>query len=299
MRYREDPAVIEYLQAENDYLDEIMQHTKSLQAQLYEEMKARIKEDDETVPAKHGDYYYYTRTAAGLQYPYYCRKQGSLKLLRKSYWIRMPWLREKLSAGLALCGVSPDHKKLAYSVDPDGTEKCIIYTKDLTTGQHFPEEIPNTAGDVYTHTGIEWASNNQTFFYTIRDEALRPYKIYRHVLGTDPSKDEVVFHEVDETYYLSLGKTRSQAYITAFSGSTLTTEVSILPAEQPQGSFQIFEPRQQGIEYEIDHLGEHFFIITNEDANNFKLMETPISATGKSNWREVIAHRPGRLYFWD
>jgi oligopeptidase B len=291
MRFREDPAVIEYLRAENDYLEEVMQHTKPLQEQLYEEMKARIKEDDETVSEKFGDYYYYTRTAAGMQYPYYCRKHGSLDAPEKILLDQNALAEGKTFCRIGAFRVSLDQTKLAYSVDPDGSEKCIIYVKDLTTGEHFPEEISNTAGNVYTHAGIEWANDNQTFFYTVRDAALRPYKIYRHILGTDPAEDVLVFHELDETYYLSLGKTRSQAFIFAFSGSTLTTEVNILSADQPLDAFQVFETRHPGIEYEVDHLGERFFIITNEEAQNFKLMETPVGATSKSNWKEVISHR--------
>jgi oligopeptidase B len=291
MRYREDPAVIDYLTSENEYLEEIMQHTTTLQEQLYEEMKGRIKEDDETVPAQHGDYYYHTRTETGKQYPYYCRKYGSPNAPEEIILDQNALADGKSFCRIGAFRISPDHTKLAYSVDPDGTEKCIINIKDLTTGELYPEEIPNTGGNVYTHDGIEWASDNQTFFYTVRDEALRPYKIFRHVLGTDPTADDLVLHEKDETYYLSLGKTRSQAFITAFSSSTLTTEVSILPTDQPQGDFLVFEPRQEGVEYEIEHLGERFFIITNQEALNFKLMETPIGATGRNNWQEVVGHQ--------
>jgi len=291
MRYRDDPAVIEYLQAENDYLEEIMQHTRPLQEQLYAEMKARIKEDDETVPMQHGDYFYYNRTAAGKQYPYYCRKHGSLDAPEEILLDQNALAEGKSFCRIGAFAVSPDHQKLAYSVDPDGTEKCIVYIKNLQTGEHYPEEIPNTAGDVYGHTGIEWANDNHTIFYSTRDAALRPDKIFRHVLGADPVEDELVFHEPDETFYLLLMKSRSQAYILAFCHSTVTTEWSLLPADQPQGQFRVFEPRQRGHEYIIEHLGERFFIISNENAQNFKLLETPLEATLRQNWREVLPHR--------
>ncbi len=291
MRYREDPAVIQYLQAENDYLEEIMQHTKPLQEQLFEEMKARIKEDDESAPVQHGGYFYYIRTAAGKQYPYYCRKRGSLEAPEEILVDQNALAEGKEFCRIGAFAVSPDHQKLAYSVDPDGTEKCVIYIKDLYTGDHYTEEIPNTAGDVYGHAGVEWANDNQTIFYTIRDAALRPYKIFRHLLGTDPAQDDQVFHEKDETFYLSLGKTRSQTYITACSESTITTEWSLLPADQAQAEFQVFEPRQTGHEYSIEHLGERFFIVSNEKAQNFKLMETPVDATQRKNWQQVIPHR--------
>ncbi|HBY08806.1 MAG TPA: oligopeptidase B [Chloroflexi bacterium] len=295
MRQREDPAVIEYLVAENDYLDEIMQHTRPLQEQLYAEMKARIQEDDETVPEQHGEYFYYKRTAAGKQYPYFCRKQGALEAPEEILLDQNLLAEGRNFCRIGAFAVSPDHKKLAYSVDPDGTEKCIIYIKDLTTGEHYPEQIQNTSGDVYEQTGVEWANDNQTLFYTIRDEALRPYKMFRHVLGSDPVDDELVFHEEDETFYLFLKKSRSGAYLLIFCHSTVTSEWSILPADQPQGAFKVFEPRQRGHEYRIEHLGERFFIVSNENAQNFKLMETPLEATQRHNWREVIPHQANVL----
>ncbi len=244
-----------------------------------------------SAPVRHGEYFYYKRTATGKQYPYYCRKQGALDAPEEILLDQNALATGKAFCRIGAFSVSPDHQKLAYSVDPDGSEKCISYIKELKTGEHYPEEIPNTAGNVYNHTGIEWANDNHTFYYAIRDAALRPYKIYRHVLGTDPKEDELVFHEADETFYLSLGKTRSQAYITAFSESTITTEWSLLSADQPQGAFQVFEPRKRGHEYAIEHLGDRFFIVSNEAALNFKLMETSLDATQHQNWREVIPHR--------
>ena len=295
MRDREDPAVMEYLRSENDYLDAVMQHTEQLQQHLFEEMKGRIKEDDSSVPERKDDFFYYTRTETGKQYPYYCRKHQSLDAPEEILLDQ-----NALAEGTAFCrvgaySVSPDHTKLAYSIDHDGTEKCVLYIKDLVSGEHFPEEISNTAGDVYDHSGIEWANDNQTLFYLVRDEALRPYKLYRHVIGTDTEEDELVYHETDETFDLNLFKTRSEAYITTFSFSTVTIEWRILPADQPQGEFQVFQPRQRGLEYKIDHQGDRFFVVTNEKALNFKLMETPIDATSIQNWREVIPHRPDVL----
>jgi oligopeptidase B len=291
MRYREDPAVFEYLQAENDYLEEVMEHTKTLQERLYEEMKARIKEDDQSAPMRHGDYLYYTRTETGKQYPYYCRKMGSLEAPEEILLDQNALAEGKNFCRIGAFSVSPDHQKLAYSVDPDGTEKCVLYIKDLQTGEHYAEEISNTGGDVYDHTGIEWANDNLTIFYTTLDAALRPYKIFRHVLDSNPAQDVEIFHEDDETFFLYLGKSRSQAYITAYAKSTLTTEYNLLPADQPEAAFRVFEPRVQGHEYKIEHIGEKFFIISNKGAINFKLMETPVISTQSQNWREVIPHR--------
>lgn len=291
MRNREDPAVMDYLRSENDYLEAVMQHTEQLQQQLYEEMKGRIKEDDSSVPERKDKYYYYTRTETDKQYPYYCRKHKSLDAPEEILLDQ-----NALAEGAAFCrvgaySVSPDHTKLAYSIDHDGTEKCVLYIKDLVSGEHFPEEIPNTAGDVYDHRGIEWANDNRTLFYLVRDEALRPYKLYRHVTGTDVEQDVMVYHEADETFDLDLFKTRSEAYISLYSHSTVTQEWRILHADQPEGEFQVFHPRQRGLEYKIEHLGDRFFIITNDQALNFKLMETPVEATLFENWREVLPHR--------
>jgi oligopeptidase B len=292
LRDREDPAVIEYLQAENDYQEEMLQHTQVLQAQLYAEMKARIKEDDASVPAPDGEYFYYTRTETGKQYPYYCRKKGSLEASEEILLDQNILAEGKSFCRIGAFSFSPDHEKLAYSVDPDGTEKCVIYIKDLTTGEHYPEEIPNTSGDVYDHKGVEWATDNHTIFYLTLDTALRPHKLYRHVIDTDPQKDQLLFHESDETYFLFVGKTRSGAYITSHSQSTLTDEWRILPADQPTGEFTVFQPRTQRLEYKIDHLRNKFYIITNDEALNFRLMSTPLDATTKENWTEVIPHRP-------
>ena len=291
MRNRDDPAVMEYLKAENDYLEEVMHHTEPLQEQLFEEMKARIKEDDESAPIKHGDYFYYTRTETGKQYPYYCRKLGTLDAPEEVLLDQ-----NALAEGMAFCrigafSISPDHRKLAYSVDPDGSEKCTLYIKNLDTGEHYPEQIPETWGDVYSHYGVEWANDNQTLFYETLDSALRPHKIFRHILGEQPEKDELVFHEEDETFFLILLKSRSQAYIMAYCHSTITTEWHILPANSPQSEFQVFEPRKRGHEYSIEHLGKRFFIVSNENALNFKLMQTPVEATQHEHWQEVVTHR--------
>lgn len=291
MRNRDDPAVIAYLNAENNYLKEMMHNTEPLQELLFEEMKARIKEDDESAPIKHGDYFYYTRNETGKQYPYYCRKLGTLDA-QEEVVLDQNALAEGLDfSRIGAFSISPDHQKLAYSVDPDGSEKCTLYIKDLVTGEHYPEQIHETWGDVYGHYGVEWASDNQTLFYATLDSALRPHKIYRHVLGEQPLNDELVLHEEDETFNLILLKSRSQAFIMVLCHSTITTEWHILPSDVPQSSFQVFEPRNRGHEYNIEHLGQWFFIISNDNALNFKLMQTPVDATQHGHWQEVVPHR--------
>jgi len=291
MRNRDDPAVMEYLLAENNYLDEILGHTQALQEQLFQEMKARIKEDDNTVPERRADYFYYQRTEAGKQYPIYCRKldtpQAPEEILID---------QNALAAGKEFCrigafAVSPDQEKLAYSIDPDGSEKCIIYIKNLISGELYPEQIPNTFGDVYDHIGLAWAADSTTLFYTTLDDALRPYKLFRHQLGGDLREDKLVYHEKDETFFLFVYKSRSQAYITIESRATDTREWRILAAEDPLGEPRIFAVRRQGIEYIIEHAGDRFFIVTNENALNFKLMESSLDATFADLWREVLPHR--------
>ncbi len=291
MRDRHNPTVIEYITAENDYLEEMMMHTKELQEQLFQEMKARIKEDDSTVPERRDDYFYYTRFESGKQYPIFCRKHGSLDAPEEILLDQNQLAEGKSFSRIGAFAVSPDHKTLAYSIDPDGSEGCTLYFKNLETGEFYPEEITNTFGNVYTREGVAWANDNRTVFYVTRDHAFRPYKLYRHVLGTDPNDDVLLYHETDEMYFLYLFRLRSGKFIALTSLATITTEWRILSADDPQGEFQIFEPRKTGIEYQIEHSGDRFFIITNEDAQNFKLMETPVGATSRDNWREVIPHR--------
>lgn len=291
MRNRDDPAVIDYLKAENDYLEEKMRQTAPLQDLLYEEMKGRIKEDDESAPIKHGGYFYYTRTETGKQYPYYCRKPGTLDAPEEVILDQNALAEGKAFCRIGAFSISPDHKKLAYSVDPDGSEKCILYIKDLETGEYYPEQFPGTSGDVYEHSGVEWANDNQTIFYAMLNSALRPYKIFRHKLGEQPENDELVFHEEDEAFYLILLKSRSQAHIMIYCFSFMTSEWHILPADAPKSSFKVFEPRKRGHEYTIEHLGKRFFIISNENALNFKLMQTPVDATKHEHWQEVIPHQ--------
>lgn len=295
MRYREDPAVLEYLHAEADYLEEVMQHTKPLQETLFAEMKGRIKETDTSAPEKKGDYYYYTRTEEGKQYPIFCRKaesvDGSEEILLD---------QNQLAAGQSFCRigafrVSPDGHKLAYSVDPDGSEKCTLYVRDLTTGQSWPEQLENTWGNVYDHSGVEWAADSQTLFYVTLDEAQRPHKLWRHALGTDPASDPLVVHEADETFFLFLLKTRSEKFIMTYHYGTTTREMRFLHADEPAGELRTVHQRERGLEYYAEHHGDWFYIIANENARNFKLLRAPVSAPGKENWVEMIPHRDDTL----
>jgi oligopeptidase B len=291
MRFREDPEVLKYLAAENSYVAQIMQHTTALQEQLFQEMKARIKEDDQSVPERRGSYLYYTRTETGRQYRVFCRRHGSMDAAEEVLLDQNLLAEGRKFCRVGVFAVSPDERKLAYSVDFDGSEQFTIWFKDLITGALHPETIPNTSADFSSNRGAVWANDSQHFFYVTLDQALRPFKVYRHALGSDPASDRMLHHEADETFWLFLDKSRTQSYVTLLSHSTLTREWQTLDADNPNSPFQVFAPRRRGVEYGIEHHGSRFFIVTNENATNFKLMETPAHATSPENWREVIPHR--------
>jgi len=291
MRDRADPEVLKYLHAENDYLEEIMGHTKSLQETLYAEMRARIKETDSTVPEKRGEYFYYTRTEEGKQYPIYCRKKGSLDNLEQILLDQNILAEGKTFCSVGALTVSPDGKKLAYSLDIEGGEVYTLYIKDLASDTLYPEAIANTYSSVYFHTGVEWANDSQTLFYLILDEAERPFKLFRHRLGTQAEQDALVFHEEDESYFLFILKTRDDAYILTNHHSTLSTETRFLSADQPDSELRILSPRKKGIEYLAAHHNGFFFIVTNDQAQNFKLMKASVNELEIKNWQEVIPHR--------
>ncbi len=287
MRNREDPAVLEYLKAENAYTEKVMKHTEAFQEQLYKELKNRIKETDLSVPVRIDDYYYYTRTEEGKQYTIHCRKFGSLEapeeiildenVLAEGY----PYFR------LGAFTVSPNHQLLAYSIDTTGAEKYRLFVKDLERSQLLPDVINNT------YTAVEWANDNQTLFYNILDTTHRPYKVFRHRLGTPASEDPLVYHEQDERFYLDISKSKSKDYLFLNLESEITSEVQFLRADNPDGEFRVIQPRQQGMEYSVAHRGDQFYVLTNDDALNFKLMVTPVLQPSKENWTEVIPPRKG------
>ncbi len=291
MRDRNDPETLKHLRAESDYLEEITQHTKPLQEKLFSEMKARIKEDDSTVPAKRGGYFYYERDEQGKQYPIFCRKQGSLEAEEEILLDQ-----NQLAAGRSFCSVgafsvSPDGNKLVYSVDYGGREIYTLHIKDLKSGELYPEVIENTSGSAYEHGGVEWANDGETVFYVTLDEAQRPNKLWSHKAGTDPAQDRLVLHEDDETYFLYMFKTRDDAYIMTYHYNTDTREMNFLSADQPEGNMRVLQPRVKGLEYYAAHHKGKFFITHNDGAKNFKLSVASVEKSGKENWQEVIPHR--------
>ncbi|MCI0330525.1 MAG: S9 family peptidase [candidate division Zixibacteria bacterium] len=286
LRNRENPEVISYLEAENKYTEAVMKHTEAFQEKLYKEMLGRIKETDLSVPEKIDDYYYYSRTEEGKQYPIYCRKKGSLEAAEE-----MILDVNELAAGHSFMKIgthtqSPDHRYLAFSTDTAGSEKFTLLVKDLTTGALLSDRIP----DIYY--SVEWGNDDKTLFYTTLDEAMRPYKLYRHVLGDNPKNDVLVYHEKDDAFYLELEKTRSRKYIMMNLSSNTTSEVWYLDAGEPAGEFKVVHPRQHEMEYMVDHHDEKFYIVTNDNAKNFRLVEAPVSDPSKANWKDVLPHRP-------
>ena len=291
MRDREDPEVMKYLRAESDYLEEVMGHTKPLQEILYAEMKSRMKETDSTVPEKRGGYFYYTRSEAGQQYPIFCRRKDALESPEEILLDQ-----NTLAEGASFCSVgafavSPDGNKLAYSLDVEGAEVYTLYVRDLVTGEVYPESIERTFSSVYFRTGVEWANDNETIFYMTLDEIERPYRLFSHKLGTDISQDRLLFQENDESYSMFIQKTRDDRYIITHLQSTRATEMRFLSADHPDGELKLLSSRKDGIEYVATYHAGEFFIVTNHEARNFRLMKASVEHPEIENWQEVIPHR--------
>ena len=285
MREQNNPKVIGYLEAENAYTNAMMQHTEALQTRLYEEMLSRIKETDLSVPYRKDDYYYYSRTEEGKAYPIFCRKKGSLDAPEQVLLDQNELAKEHEFLSLGVLQVSPNHQILAYSIDTSGAEQYTLFFLDLKTFELYPESIPET------NYSLAWANDNKTVFYTKIDEANRPFQLFRHSLGNSVDEDALIYQESDDAYHLYVGKTRSQAYILMSLGSTITSEVHYLDANHPTDSFQLMHPRNTGVQYDVDHHSDDFYIVTNEEAINFKLMKTPVVSPAKENWQTVIPHR--------
>ena len=295
MRHREDPEVKNYLQAENDYLEETLQHLNPLRETLFQEMKSRIREVDSSVPERHGDYLYYTRTEANKQYPIHCRKKDSPNAPEEILLDQNILAEGQEFCSVSAFNVSPDQSKLAYSVDLHGSEVYTLYIKNLIDGSLYPEEIPNIQGSVYFQTGVEWASDSETLNYLGLDSSHRSCKLFRHKIGTNPDQDKLLCYEEDDTYSLFLLKSRSEKYILTHHYNTMSHEMRFLPADQPDSELTVFHPREVSLEYYAAHLGDSFYVVTNENARNFKLMKTPVTATGRENWQEIIGNREDTL----
>jgi oligopeptidase B len=284
---RENPEVIDYLEQENAYCDAKLSHTKDFQTNLFEEMKARIKEDDESVPYKYNGYWYIVKFEKGKDYPIYTRKKETLEATEEILFDCNEMAKGHTYFKLTGINISPDNTLVSYGIDTVSRRKYTIHIKNLVTGKIFKEAIKNTTG------GATWANDNKTLFYTAKDEqSLRSDKIYKHKLGDSVTNDTLIFTEEDDTFGVAVSKTKSKKYIVITSYSTLTIEYQILNANTPNEEFRVFQPRTRGLEYSINHFENEFYIVTNADkATNFKLMKTNENTTRIEHWQEVIAHR--------
>ena len=278
--------VVDYLKAENAYTKEAMAPTEGLQEKIYEEIVGRIKKDDESVPVLDKGYWYYSRYEEGKEYPYSCRKKGSMEAAEE-VMLDQPSMAEGHNY-FAIGGrsVSPDNNLLVYGVDTISRRQYTLYIKDLATGEVFADRIPETTG------GATWANDNKTLFYTKKDPlTLRSSQVYRHVLGTDVSEDVLVYEEKDETFSCGIGKTKSEAYLMIASYATVSTEYRFLDANDPNGEWKVLQPRERDLEYSVSHYGDDFYIVTNRNAKNFKLVKTSTDATTYEHWEDVLGHR--------
>jgi oligopeptidase B len=293
MNERENPEVIAHLEAENAYKEAVMKHTEPLQEKLFEEIKSKIKQEDESVPYKKNGYYYYTRTVPEKEYYLVCRKKENLAAAEEVMLDVNQMAEGYEYYALGGSSVSPDNKMVAFGVDTLSRRKYTIYFKNLETGEILPDAIPLTAG------GATWANDNKTVYYVLKDDTtLRSEKIMKHTLGTPVENDVEVYYEADETFSAFIYKTKSEKYLIIGSESTLTSEYRFLDAGNPGGEFKIIQPRTRELEYQVDHFGDYFYIRTNLGAQNFKLVKTPVTKTEKENWEEVIPHRED-IYFSD
>jgi oligopeptidase B len=279
--------VVNYLEAENAYLDVVMDKTKKFQDDLFNEMKARIKEKDESVPWFKNGYFYYTRTETGQQYFKYCRKKGSLDAKEEILLDIDEMAKGYAYYRVAGFDISEDNKLIAFGVDTLSRNQFTIFVKNLETGELFKDQIGNTTGDPC------WANDNKTFFYTVKNEVtLLTEKIMRHTLGADASADPEVYNETDKTNYIGVYKSKDSKHIFIYSSATMSSELRMIDANKPSDEFKVFQPRMKDVLYDVTALSDKFLIRTNlDDAKNFKLMECPLNKTEVANWKEVIPVR--------
>lgn len=286
MREKTDPAVQQYVRAENSFADAVMRPTKALQGELFREIKARMKEDDMSVPVKDGPYVYYSRSKKGKQYQIHCRKRvGGVK--EEIILDENVLARGQKYFSLGVLETNPDHTLLAYSVDTTGNERYTLFIKDLRSGKLLAETIESVSD-------LEWAEDGSHFLYTVEEHPHPPRKVFQHRLGTDPKADILVFEESDLQWYVGLDKSRSKEYLFIVSAKFNTTEVRFLPARDPGAALTLFAKRVENIRYFPDHHNGYFYIMTDERAVNFKIMRTAVEKPEKRHWKTWIAHDPKR-----
>ena len=295
LRQRDDPEVLAHLEAENAYTAAMTADLAPLRRELFTEIVARIKETDLSVPVRKGPFDYYGRTTEGQQYPIHCRRPAT-DLGPDAPTAPAPdeqvLLDENLEASghdyfsLGSFGISPDHRLLAYSIDTSGAERFRLHLRDLETGADLPEVIEDT------YYSLAWARDSATVFYVRPDQAMRPYQLWRHRVGTPPSSDACLHSEPDERFFLQVGSTKDERYVVMELASQVTTEIQLLDAERPEGSLVVVEPRRHGVEYGVEHHSGWLLIVTNDGAPNFRLVAAPVERPGAAWWRELLPYDP-------
>ncbi|HEV8484946.1 MAG TPA: S9 family peptidase [Blastocatellia bacterium] len=284
LREKKNPEVVKYLEAENAYTDEVMKPTKQLEEALYKEMLGHIKQTDLSVPSKIGEYYYYSRTEEGKQYPYMCRKKGGMEAIEELLLDLNKMAEGHSFLGLGSYGVSNDGNLLAYSTDTTGYRQYSLHVKDLRTGKTLNENIERTGS-------VVWANDNKTLFYTTEDDvSKRSDKFWRHMVGSD--KSDLIYEEKDELFDVGASRSLDKKIIFLASYAKTSREFRYLPADNPTGEFKVILPRQPGHEYDVDHYEGRFYITTNKEAKNFKVVTAPISDPSEKNWKPFIEHNP-------
>jgi oligopeptidase B len=286
LRDKKNPEVLKYLEAENRYTDVALKKSHGFEESLYKEMRARIKEEDLSVPERIDDYYYYTRTETGKQYAIYCRKKGSLDAKEEVLLDENALAKGLKFFRVGFLSISPDHKLLAYSTDTRGDERYVIRIKILASGKLLPDEIKNNG------SSFAWANDNKTVFYDQLDDAHRPFKALRHLLGTDPDRDPTIYQENDERFFLDIAKSRSRKLIIVAVQSELSSEARFLDADKPESELTLIRPRENDLLYNVEHHGDSLFIVTNENAKNFKVVKAPLASPGKEHWKDFIPYDP-------
>jgi oligopeptidase B len=285
LREKTNPAVRSYLEAENAYCEAVMKATEPLQKRLYKEILSHLKETDLEVPYRERGWFYYTRTEQGRQYPICCRKLGSLDAAEEVTLDLNELAKTEKYLQLSNYEVSDDGQLLAYALDRTGFSDYTLEVKDLRTGRVLPERVERIGRTT-------WAADNRTLFYTVQDDAKRPYRLYKHRLGTAVAQDELVFEEKDERFSVGIARSRSERFLFLNIGSLTTSEVRYLPADQPDASWKMIAPRRQDHEYDVDHHTDFFYIRSNDRGRQFRLVKVPVTDPSENNWQEVVPHRP-------
>jgi len=269
---RDDPAVTEYLEAENEFTEHVSAHLEPLQKRIYKDILKRIQETDISVPWRHGPWYYFNRTEKGLNYQTTCRSRHADQTEQEVILDVNALARDHDYFSLGVKSVSPDHRYLAYAIDTDGSENFTLHIKDLDSGETLEHTVPNI------YYGLSWSRDESTVFFTTLDDAHRPWRVYRLKRGAPADEAELVYQEDDERFYVSVYSSLSGEFIYIDSGSKITTEIRALPANNPNGEFKVLLSRQQGVEYSVTHRGEHFYITNNRDAQEFRLDRLSVDA---------------------